>query len=562
MRVRRLIPVGLLAVVCAAVAWWVGATPEPALRLQLMRWQFWMLEAQFLLLAALTWVNVPRAIRAFRPGRPAIVAAAGISALMAALVIGVAPRTNRIYYDEHIYEGVAQNLADLHRAQVCNDGTVEYGSLQCSRAEYNKEPAGYPYLLSLGYRLVGVHESVAHYLNALCAVAVVWVVFVTACGLFGSTSGVLAALAITLIPQQLVWSHTAAAEPSAALASALAVLAAVYHVRDRSTTSLIWVAAAVAFAVQFRMESLLIAPVTALILAVYAPDEFLRPRFWWSALLVVTLCGLHAGHIAAIQGDSWGSAGPRLSLGYFWSNLQVNGLFYLDNVRFPVVLTALAAVGLLARPTKAVAVIGMVFLAFWGVFLVFYAGSYNFGADVRFSLLSYPALALLSGRGAAALHGTVARRTGVAPAWGMVIAALGVQFLWFVPQVRAVGEEAWAARADVRFAQRVIPTLPANAIVLTHNPSIFLLNGMSAAQMSFASSEPAYVARILSDRYAGGIFLHWNAWCGYTDRVQQAFCESTLRSFSSELVAEYRERDFRYAFYRLLTQGTIAKTAP
>ena len=49
-----------------------------------------------------------------------------------ALTVFVAPRTNRIYYDEQIYQSIGQNLSDLKLAQMCNDGTVEYGRLQCS----------------------------------------------------------------------------------------------------------------------------------------------------------------------------------------------------------------------------------------------------------------------------------------------------------------------------------------------------------------------------------------------------------------------------------------------
>ena len=52
---------------------------------------------------------------------------------------------------------------------MCNDGTVEYGRLQCARGEYNKEPNGFPYLLSLVYRVAGVSDAAAFRLNNLVA---------------------------------------------------------------------------------------------------------------------------------------------------------------------------------------------------------------------------------------------------------------------------------------------------------------------------------------------------------------------------------------------------------
>jgi hypothetical protein len=36
------------------------------------------------------------------------------------------------------------------------------------------------------------------------------------------------------------------------------------------------------------------------------------------------------------------------------------------------------------------------FLAFWLVFLFFYAGSYNYGADVRYSLMTFVPIAILA----------------------------------------------------------------------------------------------------------------------------------------------------------------------
>ena len=538
---------------------------DPAsLRELLQAWQFWFLEAQFLLALLFGCLAVPDLVRTLAVGRTPIFAMAGVSLLTFTLVTGVAPRTNRIYYDEHIYQGVGQNLSDAHLAQMCNDGIVEHGVLQCARGEYNKEPYGYPHLLSLGYRIFGVSEAVAHWLNAICAAALAWVVFVIAVLLFGDArTGVLAALVLALIPQQLLWSHTAAAEPSAALMCAVAVMSALFHARRRTRVSLAWMTVMIVYAAQFRMEIALLAPAVLVVFLMFAPRELTAARTWWAGLTAIVLGAAHVAHLVSVRGEDWGSTGERLSIAYFWPNLAVNGPFYLGDPRFPVLFTLLAIAGFAYRPTKAVAVPCVLFVLFWGVFVFFYAGSYNFGADVRFSLMSHAWIAVLAGRGLShvvALLGALTRddrRSTI-----IVASALVVQFLWYVPQVRAVGDEAWAARADVRFAHAVIPSLPRNAIVLTHNPAIFHVNGVNAAQMSLVTSEPAWVTGFLASRYAGGVFLHWNAWCGYADPVQQAFCETTLKSFDSELVAEYRERDFRYAFYRLKTAGTVPKAAP
>jgi hypothetical protein len=195
----------------------------------------------------------------------------------------------------------------------------------------------------------------------------------------------------------------------------------------------------------------------------------------------------------------------------------------------------------------------MYFLLFFAIDLVFYAGSYNYGADVRYSLMTYPPIAILGGLGAARLVRVLARLGASVPAFGLAIAAAAFQFLWYAPLVRATTEEAWAARADVRFARSFASELPRNSYVLTHNPGMFQLWGVNAGQISHVVSNPSYVS-FLASRYRGGVYVHWNFWCNVQDAVQPAFCHKALAMGPVEMVREYRERDQRYAFYRMRNQ--------
>lgn len=541
------------AAVSAALAWWLGTTPPGALREQLRHWQFWMLEGQFVLLVVLTWVNVRPLVRSLGLSLRDLLLPAFASILALALITGAAPRTNRIFFDEQIYQGIGQNLADLRLAQFCNDGDLEYGSLQCRRGEYNKEPYGYGYLLSVAYRVSGVSEDAAFALNTLAGTLLVWVVFLATTALAGDArAGGYGALVVALIPEQLRWSHTAAAEPVAALGCAVAVLAALAFARTRTTRELLWTVSATAFAAQLRPECLLIAVVVVAVILLRAPGEVLGPRFWWAGALGLVLLSLHAGHLVAVRHEDWGAAGARLSTAFFAGNLRTNGWFFLWDWRFPALYSALAVAGLALWRRRDALVPLLYFALFWGLFLFFYAGSYDYGADVRFSLMTYAPLAMLAGVGiqrvTARLPTSWRPRTGVPV---LVVCALLFQFLWYLPYVRAVGEEAWAARADVAFARTFVADLPPNAIVLTQNPSMFHVWGHSAAQASLATTEPDYVRGLAASRYAGGVFFHWNYWCNVADPVQQGFCAAALAQFPHTLVREYRERDYRYAFYRL-----------
>ncbi len=534
----------------AALLMWLLQTPTAALREQLKTLQFWSLEACLALglaLGAAVARDLARLVDRRDVQRMAL-----LGSIALGLTLFVAPRTNRIYYDEQIYQGIGRNLADLKRAQLCNDGTVEYGQLQCWSGEYNKQPYAYPHALSLAYRVFGVHETTAFLFNAFAMLATVWLVYLLVLVMFDDRAAAFfAALLITLMPEQLMWSATAASEPSASLACTAALLAAALFVRSRSTLGLACAGVVAAYAVQFRPESVLIVPAMLLLLWQRARNEFARPRLWWIGLLFFVLISVHLGHLFAIRNEGWGTNDARLSLGYVMANLRVNGPFYLGDLRFPFIFTLLAVLGLPVRRTEAVGVsIALYFLLFFGIDLLFYAGSYNYGADVRYSLLTYPPLAILGGLGAARVAGWLERVQHAFPARKALTAGLAFQFLWYAPLVRATTEEAWAARADMRFARAIAADLPANSYVLTHNPGIFHVWGVNAGQMSLAVSHPDYLT-LLGARYAGGVYLHWNFWCNVDDALQRQFCRSALAMRPVETVREYRERDQRFTLYRL-----------
>lgn len=549
-RVWHFLLLGWLVVLSGGFVW--TRLPVGQLREYLRVTQFWSLEICLLLVVILVGGVLRQLTRELTRRQAWHMAVLAAMALL--LTLFVAPRTNRIYYDEQIYQSIGQNLSDLRLAQLCNDGTVEYGRLQCWLGEYNKQPYAYPHLLSVFYRIFGVSETVAFAVNAGVMAATVGAIYLLVLTLFADTTAAMfAGLILLLTPQQILWSATAAVEPSASLACVVALLMAAAFSRSGSTMALAATAVATAYAVQFRPESFLIVPVIALLLGSTAHAGEIRHRRLWAVLLLMaTLLVVHAGHSAAVRDESWGTTSARLSFGYVPHNIQVNGPFYLRDERFPFVFTLLAAAGLIrSTQVRERLCMALYFLLFFGMYLTFYAGSYNFGADVRYSVLTYPPIAVLAGLGAAAIARSLATVPAVRRPVEAVAAGLVLQFLWYAPQVRATTEEAWTARADVRFARQLAADLKGNAYVLTHNPGMFHIWGVNAGQMSLLINNQRYLD-FLGTRYSGGVYLHWNFWCNVLDPVQKGFCEAAVQARPSELVREYRERDQRYAFYRYL----------
>lgn len=519
------------------------------LRAFLVAWQFWGLELLFAVVVITTTIEVRRlALKT-----PLVIGALALAVGAAVLAASLPPRTSRIYYDEQIYQGIARNLSDQHLAQLCNDGSVEYGRLTCLRGEYNKQPYGFPYLVSIAYRLFGVNDTAAFTINNLMAALAVLVTVALMESLFTAGWGsLLAGALIALFPMQLAWSNTAAAEPSAAAFCGAALLATVHYARRRTGSALAWAVALSAFAMTLRPEGILVVPLAALVVVLLAPDELRRARLWVGAAGGVVAAAVPMLHLAAVRNEGWGTEGSRMS----WANAQINApvntWFYLADERFPALVGLVAIAGLLSLDrVRERLLLGAFFAAFWLVFVFFYAGSYNYGADVRYSLMTYIPVACLAALGIMRVAAWLNARWPRPWIGAAVTAVVLLPMINYWPLVRATGEEAWAARADEAFAKELVPMLPRNSIVLTHNPHMFHVWGKSAAQLSIAATDHSYINQHLMARYAGGVYLHWNFWCNVADPIQQQFCRTALSLYSHDLVAERHERDYAYALYRL-----------
>ena len=189
-----------------------------------------------------------------------------------------------------------------------------------------------------------------------------------------------------------------------------ALLFAALAARSPRALPLAAAAVAAAYAIQFRPESFLILPVVAVMLWPRLREEATAARLWWIGLLFFALVAVHAAHLFAVRNMEWGASDARLSWRFVADNLRVNGRFFLGDERFPLLFTLLALVGLtrrrLGRERLAVC---LYFLLFFGIYLLFYAGSFNFGADVRYSVLTVPPIAILGGLGAARLSSWLER---------------------------------------------------------------------------------------------------------------------------------------------------------
>jgi len=548
---RALPALGLTLVLGPAYAW-EFLKGRPRILEDLKRLSPLFLDIAFVALAVLFILGLKDLLRPFGSvPKMSRVLAAGVGLGAFALAFFVAPRTHRIYYDENIYLHIGQSIAAAHKAEMVNFGVIEKGRLIAEQGEYNKQPNSYPFLLSLFYRVFGTSENLSFLINnivfALTALVLFGIAFVLG---GGAAPGLCAAAAFAVVPQNILWANTTSAEPANTLFLALTVFVFLVFLRTGKLRLFFLATVAACFAAQFRLESMLIFPLLGIMAFIDGPRPLKRTELLYAIPIVGTLLFAHVFHVYGFQGHPWGADQDKLSIFYVRPNLMTNGLFFLNNKDFPVLLTAFLAVALATRKLlKEKLMILFWFVLFWGVFLFFYAGSYYYGADIRFSLMAYPPFCLLAGLGLARAD-TWAKKVLKLPL-PFAAAVIVVAFIMFYPKVHAVGEEAWAARADHRYAQSMADTLPPQSIVFTHNPNMFLFWGRSAAQASILSAQDDKGLSGLKARFPGGVFFHFNFWCNVDDPVQQSFCRKILEKYPHREVMRFAERNYMYVLYRI-----------
>lgn len=562
-KTRRLLWFSFALAVLAATAIWalrVASLPNEDQRSLVPVSTMWGMHACIVAIAAgLGGIALP-VLRLL--GRRRCVTAA-LVAVLGYFACYLAPETNRIFFDEHIYMQIGQTIAHTGRAEGANYARVEYGQFEMYDAWVNKQPNGLPYLLSWIYRLVGVSDAASHFLNrALVGLtaAALYLALVLAPWKLPAGAGLAAALLFVFTPLVLWWGQTVAVEPGAAATVVFAFFAACLHARLRDTAtaqglpaSALLLAGATAFAVYFRPESLLVFPVVAAVLW-STDDRFIEDWSAWGALaLSIALAAPNTMHLWSMRTEDWGARdGRRFDLDFVEKNLESNGGYFFDEKWFPVAGTLLALAGafwLLRRNRTAGVTLGLWFAIGWGVFVLYYAGGYHYGASSRYGLISCAPVAMLMGIGLAAIVGRLRR----SPAWLAGLAACAaINWTSAMHYVPTLSREAVEAQDDADFVARMARELPPGALVVSPDPCMWNLQGINSSQFHVIENMLRSELRELANQYPGGVYLHWSFWHNAEPEMARWAAEYLVECGAEEVV-RITSQAYKLALFRLDT---------
>jgi hypothetical protein len=569
-RFARLFWLGFALVVLAATAAWayrVGTLPSiDEQRAVVPVSTVWGMHACVIaIIAGLGAVGLPL-IRIL--GRRRCLTALAI-AVTGYLACGLAPRTTRIFFDEHIYAQIGQTIAHTGRAESANYARVEYGQFEMYDAVVNKQPNGLPYMLSWVYRIAGVSDGSSHFLNRALvglAAAALYLGLALVPWSLPVGAGLAAALLFIFTPLVMWWGHTVAVEPTAAATTAFAFFAVCVHARLRDgetaqglPASALFLAGATAFAVYFRPESLLVFPLVAAVLW-STDDRFIEDISAWGALALATaLAAPNLVHLWSVRTENWGASdGRRFALDFVGKNLQSNGGYFFDARWFPLAGTALAVAGalwLLGRNRTAGLALGTWFALSWGTFILFYAGGYFYGASSRYGVVSCAPVAIFMGIGAAALAGLMRRRPVLLSGAAACVLINWVAAMHYVP---TLSREAVEAEADVEFVAKMAPTLPGGSLVITPDPCMWMLKGVNASQFFTLQQMMHSEMRALANQYPGGIYVHWSFWHN-AEPVMARETAKYLAETHAVLIDRVQSHAHKDALFRIDTPEAFAR---
>lgn len=469
------------------------------------------------------------------------------------------PKQNRIFFDEQIYMSIAQNLLRTGNATMCNHGHAEYGDFSCFWNEYNKQPNGLPVYLSFFYSIFGTSEDISFVAGVSTIAISISALFFCMILLTGqSLVGLFAMALYSATPLIYVWSNTVAAEPLAVAVTILAFLSVLIWLQNpKSFGALFLVVGSFAYTAQVRTESLLMLPLLVLLVVLMDWRRIKEPLFAFAASLTAVLLVPAALHMNSFRNDPWGSTGDRLSTQFFSHNLSINGPFYYENIRFPALITLLALIGIYAfRRSRATVFLFFWFLVSWGIYLFFYAGSYNYGADVRYSLLTYPALIVLASIGLKWCYDKMSQHIERRTSLAVLAVIVFLNWIAFLPLVRAVGFEAVHARNCIIASKKLAHHVPQGALVLAHNPNVWLVRGYNSIQ-TYSVEDRFQSYQHFFQQYPGGLYFYKNYWCNPGSGAKK-FCDMVFEKFDTELIENEIILNFEYGLYRLYPKGTRA----
>ena len=551
--------------------------------------------------------------RRLKVKRAHMVAALAVLALFIAIEFFAVPATQQLFFDDVIYQGMAVDLLHAGQAWMCNFGTP----IACYAGEIFHEPIGTAFNLAIAFGVFGVSRATAFGTEFALSGLAVLLTFPLALLFLKNVRGALfAELFMALSPVLLVWAKSTTSDTPMLAYSVVSMLALLIFINRRSTRTLAFALFALAFVLYTKVDALLYLPVVLIVYLLLSDssikqsikrntkrlyESLFSTRALVMALVFVLLTAPEAGYaLNELHNGNYGYSGSfisetcanpiistvaksSISLTNLKYNICSNVLFWFnsyDNILIPqpLIFTAFALLGaalmIVYGRRRELAALAVWFLAFFLIYAAFYAGSVTYGVDWRFMLAVIVPVAIMGGAGASyaiGWFGNMHRKrpkhfAAVARAIATiaVIALIIFGFSSTIPAITAnpaTMEQAGGARFYENFVYNSISAIPKSCIVYSYDPTLFNINGRTAALMSYLYNTSVYTQ---NNAAYGCSVIDYGYWCGTPNSI----CSSIMNMYNTTLIAKATYSSpfnaFTYGFYRIdgIRNNTNSITQP
>jgi hypothetical protein len=501
--------------------------------------------------------------------------------------------TQQLYFDDEIYQNMAQNILHSGVAWWCNYGN---GS-RCLATQIFHEPGGESFDLAIGFAILGITRSAAYATQLVTSALAVLLTFFAALLLFRNKKAALfSELFMALSPIMLVWAFPTTSDMPALMYSLLAFFAMLAAIRLRRARVLAFFLFAILLAVYMKVDEIVILPVF-LLAYILLSEQFEHEsgrnrmgsgRLFYPVLAVCIFVLLLIPEMIFINynaGDSYGATGTSIpltcnsnssymtangmiSIEDFKANICSNLFFWLGKYRSqdviqPLIYTLFAllgAAGLLLR--RRFSEFGALLVWFGALFLfytAFYAGGVTYGVDWRFMLSLAAQAAMLGGFACAEMYDMadyyakrLAKNAKAVRIVNVVVLAAIIVLLFtpiylLMPRIAvnpSAIQQAGDARFDENFVYNSSSAIPNNCLVYSYDPTLFQIVGKNSTQIGNLYNDTQVAQYQQANKC---LVLDYGYWC-YTPNNECSYAQQSY-NLVPITTATYSAMGRTYGFY-------------
>jgi len=468
--------------------------------------------------------------------------------------------TERIFFDEHLYQDEAIDILKQFNAKMCLYGTNE----TCKIFTYYHQGIAWAYIIAIGYLISGINAMhTAWNLNLIFSTLSIPLLFFVCYMLTEKEStSLLASFFYASMPLTLIWARTGCAEVSLVFFSLLSIFSLLLWIKTKNKRLIVLVISSIIFAAQGKIEGVFILPILAIFYFLFFgfKDEGLEKIFLPALILLIP-----AFIYLTIQykEDPFGAAGnKKFALEYFVENIKTNSLYWFNfyqngtpiqtqnvsNMLIPI----FALLSVFGRRKETLAVFIWFIIPFL-IYASFYAGSVTYGVDNRFMLSCVAPMVILASFGVSTLYNFLSKKSRILSICIVVILLSGYIYLFkeLLPYVTVDPMEIWEAH-DARvyvfdFVLKHYSEIPKDCYFVSFVPGLFRTLGRNAVY-----NENLFYLYNSGELKGKCLVYDYGYWC-IVPPFHDTSCKAILQAFQLQPIRNLTLEDGRtLAFYYIL----------